>query len=176
MPLRPTPLRDSPGPGGLRSLTLVGLVCGAMCAESARAGGLNEVTPRPLAVATPNEGEEVEKKWMTASEVRPILRADRLGWVYIDTRRSEDRLFFTRLDKLRCGLQRIRYSINGGQIREYTPERCYEDLDDPNRIRRKPKYRYVAFPADGIQQISVEVTYDDGATDVSSVDRAQIAR
>ena len=123
-----------------------------------------------LAAAAPASAQN----FTTAAEVKPIVGAIKGQWVAVRPFQGKDLLYFTNLLTWRCGLSEIRYAVNSIVLEKLQTEPCYENESAPNALKIEGILPYVSFPADSIETIIVEITYDDGTTDSASYDRAQV--
>jgi len=112
----------------------------------------------------------------TATEVRPILSATKSSWVAVREFDGQDLVYFTHLLAWRCGLWDIRYGINGapaGNVLAMEP--CNDTLAQPNAINDVVNFSpYVVYPLGSVESVSVEIVYDDGATDFTKVQRSAV--
>ncbi len=114
------------------------------------------------------------ERFTTAAEVRPILSATRDNWVALRTARGRDILYFTQLEAWRCGLDDIRYSVNGGPMKRYRPEPCHEESSEPNALTDPGHRPWIEFPAGSVKSVAIEITYDDGRKDSARYSRRDI--
>ena len=114
------------------------------------------------------------QNFTTAAEVKPIVGAIKGQWIAVRPWEGKDLLYFTNLLSWRCGLNEIRYAVNSIVLQKLETEPCYENESAPNALKVEGILPYVSFPADSIETIIVEITYDDGTTDSASYDRAQV--
>lgn len=125
-----------------------------------------------LAVLLALPAPVLAQNFTTAAEVRPILEVTRGNWLAIGTHMGSDMLYFTHLLAWRCGLDEIRYGINGAEAETlYEMEPCHSGTAQPNAIQGLP---YVALPLDTIESVRVTITYDDGKSATAEFTRAEI--
>ena len=70
----------------------------------------------------------------------------------------------------------IRFGVNGDPAETVVAmEPCYDDMASPNVMQDVENFLpYVAFPPGSVENVYVEIVYDDGTTDFARFDRAQI--
>lgn len=131
--------------------------------------------PAPTETRTP-EPQDPTGKFLTATEIRPILDATKGSWVAVRLYEGQDLLYFTSLLSWRCGLWEIRYGINGApadQVLEMEP--CYPDTAQPGALTDPAGFPiWVTFAPETVQSVTVEIDYDDGSTDTATFERGQI--
>lgn len=118
-------------------------------------------------------GEENTGQFTTAEEVRPILSQTKDQWVSLRDFNGQDLLYFTQLDSWRCGLSEVRVSVNGGPLDLREMEPCYTDAATPNEMRGDV-LPYQTYGSGEVQQVAVQIVYDDGTSDVAVFSRPQI--
>ncbi len=112
------------------------------------------------------------QSFSTGPELRPILELTRASWLAIGTQTGQDLLYFTQLLAWRCGLESIRYGINGAAPETAFPmEPCHTDTAQPNAIRELP---FVGYGLGSIESVTVEITYEDGVTESAHFARQEI--
>jgi len=107
----------------------------------------------------------------TAGEVKPILAATRANWVSVREYQGQDLLYVTHLWSWRCGLDAIRIGINGAAPQNWPLPDCHLDQAAPNAILEGDGPPYKAYPLQSIQNISIDVFYDDQTVETLTVDR-----
>lgn len=112
------------------------------------------------------------ENFTTAAEVRPLLTATRASWVAVREYDGNDLLYFTNLLAWRCGVDSIRYSVNGGGEQSFPMEPCYEGEAVPNAI--KGADIYVTLPPGTVNSVSVTLVFDDGTRDSAQFERQSI--
>lgn len=132
------------------------------------------LTLAALALTLPALSPAVGQQFTTAAEVRPILDATRANWVAVREFDGQDLLYFTHLMAWRCGLDVIRYSVNGEAMKSWQGEGCYEGDAQPNALKASDKPLYVTYPLGSIETVKIQLEYDDGSTDAASYDRRAI--
>ena len=132
------------------------------------------LTLAALALTLPALSPAVGQQFTTAAEVRPILDATRANWVAVREFNGSDELSFTHLMSWRCGLDAIRYSVNGGPMQSWQGEPCYEDEAKPNGL--KSQDTPAVFPLGSIETVKIELDYDDGSGDSATYQRATILK
>lgn len=150
-----------------------------LSASDTGAAADNEVVQDATDTSPPARTPEAQTptgKFMTATEVRPIIDATKANWVAVRNDDGQDLLYFTSLLTWRCGLWDIQYGINGAQAEQMVQmEPCHVDTAQPNAMLDPVAYPlWVSFPPETVQSVTVRITYDDGTTDQAVFDRAQI--
>lgn len=100
----------------------------------------------------------------SSGQEKSILEMTRSNWVSIRDWQGNQLIYFTHLEAWRCGIARVRYSVNSDALdREWKLSAC--DPANPNAIGTdKP---YVTLPGGSVTSVSVQVTYADGtASDI----------
>jgi hypothetical protein len=109
----------------------------------------------------------------TAAEVRPILGMTRGNWLALNAEPGRDLLYFTHLLAWRCGLDEIRYGINSPNVTHVlTMEPCHEGTASPNALTTM--LPYMVLGAGEVQQVTIELIYDDGTSETAGFARAAI--
>lgn len=120
------------------------------------------------------EDQTPSGKFLTATETKPILTATRGNWVAVREYNGQDLIYFTHLLSWRCGLYEINYAINGGGWQSWPMPECHVDGPSPNAITEADGLPYIALELGSVQNIDVEILYDDLSTDAVSFDRAAV--
>ncbi|MGR3714718.1 MAG: hypothetical protein ACU0A6_16540 [Shimia sp.] len=133
----------------------------------------------PLAWPALAEGDRVAEdqtptgKFLTATEVRPILDATQANWVAVREYEGQDLIYFTHLLSWRCGLFEVQYTINEGPRTVFTIPECAPDIANAMAIPDGTVI-YIARPLGSVQTIKIDVLYDDLGTASASFDRAAV--
>ncbi|MEP1933504.1 hypothetical protein [Shimia sp.] len=132
----------------------------------------------PAGIATAGETRIAEDqtptgKFMTATEIRPILTATKGNWVAVREYGGQDLVYFTHLLSWRCGLHSVQYSINGGDIQEFPIPECPADIAQPNAIPDDALI-YLSLDKGVVQSVEIELLYDDLGVDSAMFERAAI--
>lgn len=110
-------------------------------------------------------------KFTTAAEIKPILNATKGNWVAVRAYNGQDLLYVTHLWGWRCGLKAIAISVNGEAMQNWPMPPCHTEFATPNAVLEDDGLPYLALTEGGVQQIDIQIVYDD-----LSMDRAQFAR
>ena len=112
----------------------------------------------------------------TAAEIRPILDMTKPQWIALREYDGQDLLYFSHLLAWRCGLTSVAYGLNGAPAETpFDMEPCYEDEAVPNAIKAEDgRMIYIIQPLGSITSITVQVTYDDGSTDIADYVRKAV--
>ncbi|MEP2718414.1 hypothetical protein, partial [Pseudophaeobacter sp.] len=105
-------------------------------------------------------------------EVKPILAATKANWVSVRELDGQDLLYVTHLWSWRCGLDGMRIGINGEPPVVWPLPPCREDQAAPNAILPEDGLPFGVFPLGSIQQISIDLFYDDKTFETLIVNRA----
>ncbi|MBW4983030.1 hypothetical protein KZZ07_10795 [Mameliella sp. CS4] len=109
-------------------------------------------------------------KFTTAVEVKPILNATRSNWIAVREFNGQDLVYVTHLWSWRCGLVAIHIGLNGAEPEPWPLPACDEDSPTPNAMPADA-LPYRAFPLNSVEEMTVELIYDD-----LSIDRATFNR
>lgn len=133
------------------------LMPGALVAESARVA----------------EDQTTTGKFLTATEVRPILTATKSSWIAVREFDGNDLLYFTHLLAWRCGLYEVNFSINGGELQPFPIPECAPDIVNAMAIPEDAQV-YLTYELGSVQSIEVTLLYDDLGTDTASYERSAV--
>lgn len=158
---------------------LIGIALGLPAPErpDAMSPGSAIAAADPVApVAREPEPQVATGKFTTAVEVKPIIGMTKPNWVAIRLYEGNDLVYFTHLLAWRCGLWEIRYSLNGDEALQTFPmEPCHEDTAQPNAMTDVANYLpYVSLPGESVDQVYVELVFDDGSTDFAVFSRQNV--
>lgn len=149
-------------------------------ASDAGAGETTAQSAAPTApVAETATGFEAEDqtpsgKFLTATEVRPILGATRANWVAVRDYNGQDLLYLTHLLAWRCGLHQIEYGVNGGPMQVWPMPACHVDGPAPGALLPEDGLPYVGFPPGSIETVEIRLLYDDMGVEEARFDRASV--
>ncbi|MBV7409584.1 hypothetical protein [Maritimibacter sp. DP1N21-5] len=110
----------------------------------------------------------------SAQDAKQILDLTKSNWVAVRPYDGQDLLYFTNLLAWRCGLDGIRYAVNGEGLSRLETEPCYDDEVAPNAIKADGIQPYLAFPQGSVKRVTVEVRFPDGSTQVMDYARADV--
>jgi len=110
----------------------------------------------------------------TSAGVKPILELIKGQWVAVRPYDDKDHLYFTTLLVYRCGIQQISFAYNGGPFQPLQHEPCHVGEANPSALKIETHLPYVVAPLDSLQNIAVELQFDDGSVMVQGYDRAAI--
>lgn len=111
----------------------------------------------------------------TSAEVKPILQATKASWVAVRLYEGRDLLYFTNLLAWRCGVSKIEYAVNGGEMTAFEPEPCYLDEAQPNAMKVQTLDTVlVPFDPNSVETVDVRLTFDDDTVEDASYTRANI--
>lgn len=113
-------------------------------------------------------------KFLTATEVKPILSATKGNWVGVREWEGQDLVYVTHLWAWRCGLLQMQVSVNGAEPQIWPMPPCHLDSAQPAAILDGDGLPYAAFALGSVQTLSVRLIYDDLSEDQAQFDRAQI--
>ncbi|NIZ12377.1 hypothetical protein [Phaeobacter sp. HF9A] len=146
----------------LKSLTL-GL--GLMLGSQALAQDISHLEAEPQ---TPSG------KFLTATEVKPILGATQSSWVAVREFQGQDLLYVTHLWSWRCGLAQMELSLNDGPYEIWPMPDCHAQDAAPGAILDGDGDPYRRFELGSVQSIGVRLVYDDLSTAEVHFDRAAV--
>lgn len=112
-------------------------------------------------------------KFLTASEVKPILGATKGNWIAVREWEGQDLIYFTHLLSWRCGLYEIRYTVNGG-VQQVWP---FPDCDPATHtmgVIPEGTAIYTELPLKSVESVAVELLYDDLSTETATFERAAV--
>jgi hypothetical protein len=110
------------------------------------------------------------------ADARALLALSRDSWAMVRPYEGRDYLYFAGALTYRCGLQSVRYGVNGAKADTVFPmEPCHTGTMEPNAMLDMTKFPpYLTLPPGTVRSVSVELTYLDGTTDTVTYDRLQI--
>ncbi|WP_163850942.1 hypothetical protein [Pseudooceanicola aestuarii] len=120
------------------------------------------------------EDQAPSGRFLTATEVKPILEATRANWVAVRDYGGQDLLYVTHLWAWRCGMHQISLSVNGSPAEVWPLPDCHLETNAPSAITPADGDPYRAFPPGFVQQVRVEILYDDLTTTFADFDRTAI--
>lgn len=112
----------------------------------------------------------------TAADVKPILQATKPQWIAVREYDGQDLLYFTNLLAWRCGVNEVRYGVNGAAPAEVLAmEPCYEGEAAPNALKMpEGSTLYITLPLGSVQTVTVDVQFDDGTAETGQYDRTAV--
>ncbi len=113
-------------------------------------------------------------KFTTATEVKPILEMTTANWVAVRDFNGQDLLYVTHIWSWRCGLLQMRYAVNDDEMQEWPLPPCHEGTNAPNAIIESDGLPYATFASGSIQQVRVELLFDDLTEASASFTRPEI--
>lgn len=125
-------------------------------------------------IAHEAEDQTPSGKFLTATETKPILTATKGNWVAVREFNGQDLVYFTHLLSWRCGLYEINYAINNGPMQSWPMPVCHAEGPSPNAITEADGLPYISLELGSVQNINVEILYDDLSVDSASFDRAAV--
>lgn len=113
-------------------------------------------------------------KFTTAAEVGQILSMTRNGWIAVREWQGQDLIYFTQILSWRCGLHRLRYSVNDGPMQTYVMPACHADSAAPNALLPEDGLPYVTLPLGSVETVMVELLLDDMSEQTARFSRADV--
>jgi len=93
-----------------------------------------------------------------AGQEPKLLDLTRGSWAYFRDYNGRQLIYFTHLEVYRCGIAKVRYSLNGDSLdREWKLQPC--DPTKPNQVMTDKVY--ISLPLKTAQSISVRLTFKD---------------
>ncbi len=133
------------------------LLATTVCAEEARVA----------------EDQSPTGKFLTATEVRPILDATRSSWVAVREFNGQDLVYFTHLVSWRCGLYEVSYSLNGAETHVFPLPDCAKDGSNALMVPDGAQI-FLTEPLQSVETVDVTLLYDDLSTETAHFERANI--
>lgn len=114
------------------------------------------------------ESQNSVGKFTTATEVKPILTATKASWVGLRDYGGNDLVYVTHLWAWRCGLSAMAISINGAPLENLPLPACHSEYAMPSVILEEDGLPYLTYPQGSVEQITVQIIYDDLFQDIAS--------
>ncbi len=114
----------------------------------------------------------VAAQFNSAAEVKPILQMIIPQWVGLREYDGQDLLYFTLLEVYRCGLEQIRYRINGEEPRIWVTEPCEGDATFSEI--GEDRLPYAEFQLRSVDEVIIELIFDDGTMQTETYPRDSI--
>lgn len=129
-----------------------------------------------LALALPQALPQpaLAQNFTTSEGVKPILELIRPQWIAIRPYNGQDLLYMTTLLTYRCGIEEIRYSTNGGEMRVWQGEPCYLGEASPMALKMEGHLPYAEAPLESLQSVTIELVFDDGTSFEHSYEREDV--
>ena len=110
------------------------------------------------------------------ADARALLALSRDSWAMVRPYEGRDYLYFAGTLTYRCGLQSVRYGLNGAKADTVVPmEPCHTGTMEPNAMLDMTKLPpYLTLPPGTVRSVAVELTYLDRTTETVTYDRLQI--
>ncbi|EAQ11420.1 MULTISPECIES: hypothetical protein [Maritimibacter] len=109
-----------------------------------------------------------------AQDAKQILSMTKANWVAVREYDGRDLLYFTNLLAWRCGVDRIRFSVNGERLGALEHEPCHEDEASPNALYSEDILPYLTYPLGSVQSVTVEVSFPDGSEERGEYQRGSV--
>lgn len=113
-------------------------------------------------------------KFLTATEVKPILNATRGNWVAVREYEGKDYVYVTHLWSWRCGLAAIAISVNDEPMQNWPMPPCHTEFSTPNAILNDDPNPLLTFKPGSVQTVKIQVVYDDLSMDSASFARGDV--
>lgn len=109
-----------------------------------------------------------------AQDAKQILGLTKANWVAVREYDGKDLLYFTNLLAWRCGVEKIRFSVNGERLSALEHEPCHEDEAAPNALYSEDILPYLTYPLGSVQSVTVEVSFPDGSEETGEYARGAV--
>ncbi len=119
------------------------------------------------------EDQTPSGKFLTATEVKPILDATKGNWIAVREWEGQDLIYFTHILSWRCGLFEIRYSVNGGAQKLWPIPECDPNTHTVGAIPDNADI-YDTLPLQSVETVTVELLYDDLTTTRAEFERGAV--
>ncbi len=120
------------------------------------------------------EDQTPSGKFLTATEVKPILEATRANWVAVREWEGQDLVYVTHLWSWRCGLLEMQVSVNGAPAQVWPMPACHLDTAQPAAILDTDGLPYASFDLQSVETLDVTIIYDDLSEDTMAYTRASV--
>ncbi|PRZ48429.1 hypothetical protein [Tritonibacter scottomollicae] len=120
------------------------------------------------------EPQTITGKFLTATEVKPVLSATQGNWVSVREFNGQDLVYVTHLWAWRCGLAQMEVALNDAAYEIWQMPDCYTEGGSPGAIKSGDGEPYRAFELGSVERIKVRLVYDDLSTDEAEFQRADI--
>ncbi len=120
------------------------------------------------------EPQDPSGRFLTATEVKPILTATKMNWVAVREYDGNDLVYITHLLAWRCGLAGLKFGVNGEEPVDWPLPPCHVDTAAPNAITADDGLPYRRYPLGSVQSVTVELIYDDLSRDTATFERKQV--
>ena len=120
------------------------------------------------------EDQTPSGKFLTATEVKPILSATKPNWIGVREWDGKDLVYVTHLWAWRCGLLQMQIAINDGVAQIWPMPACHFDLAQPASILDTDGLPFAEFPLQSVQSVSVKLIYDDLSEETARFERSDV--
>ena len=123
----------------------------------------------------PPEDQTPTGRFLTATEVKPILGATKASWIAVREWDGMDLIYFTQIESWRCGLHAVYYGVNGAPAETpWEMEPCYLDTAAPNAIKAEGRLPYTELPLKSVESVSIRIIYDDNTEESAEFARNMV--
>jgi len=120
------------------------------------------------------EPQDITGRFLTATEVKPVLNATQANWVAVREFGGQDLVYVTHLWAWRCGLAQMELALNDGAYEVWPMPECHADEGAPGAIKSGDGDPFRGFEPGSVQSIKVRLVYDDLTTTEATFARADI--
>lgn len=120
------------------------------------------------------ESQTPSGRFLTATEVKPILGATQASWIAVREFNGQDLVYVTQIWSWRCGLLQMELSLNGAPFEVWPLPACHEETASPAAILDGDGDPYRAFPLGSVQTVAVRLVYDDLSVTGAEFPRAMV--
>lgn len=120
------------------------------------------------------EDQSPTGKYLTATEIRPIMEATKSQWVAVREFDGQDLVYVSSIWSWRCGLAAMAYSINDEPLQNLQMPPCRADTGAPNAVKPEDGVPFLTFELGSVDSVSVQLVYDDLTMDAATYQRNDV--
>jgi hypothetical protein len=97
---------------------------------------------------------------MPPKQIKQILNMTKDNWIGFRDYDGRQLIYFTHLETYKCGIERVRYSINSDTLDQiWELQKC----DPKNPLKITKEIIYLTLPLGTAKSIAVKLTFSDGS-------------